>query len=573
MPILLLVLLLGLTACHPAPRVSPFSDLPQPPFDAAVQAAPSTAEALAFRAFIAAGLSSDLGEHEAAVASLEQAIILDPASPALRLRLAEEWLQLGNDEAATRAAEDALIQDGRYLPALLFLGNIHFNRGDSARAVEYYERALTVNPEKDDIVLHLAIAAARLGDYPRAVEVLKELVRKRPELVIAELALSRLYRDMNLPLLAEETLRSLMKRRPDLDAPYLELAAISEGRGEHDKALALLRDALTRNPDNMVARHHLARLLIVVGQLDKALAELGEIVRRNPDDLEARRKIGLIHLEQKRWPEAITAFSAILERDGDLEQVRFYLGTARERQEDFAAALADFAGIGTDSELYEDALAHRAYLLHRLQRKDEAVALIEEQFARGRGRVSLYLYLATLYESGDDFAQARSTYERARSLYPQEAEVGYKFALFQDRRGEREGALAAMRGVLHLDPDHAEALNFIAYAHAEAGTNLDEALDMAQRALKLKPQGHIRDTLGWVYFRRGELTKARELLEAAAAQLNDDPVVIEHLGDVMRALGLPRKAAELYQRSLDLDPRNSELERKFKQLGVPREQP
>ena len=44
-----------------------------------------------------------------------------------------------------------------------------------------------------------------------------------------------------------------------------------------------------------------------------------------------------------------------------------------------------------------------------------------------------------------------------------------------------DAARQAMEEVLGYDPNHSEAMNFIAYQYAEDGVNLDKALDLAQR--------------------------------------------------------------------------------------------
>ncbi|HKJ64762.1 MAG TPA: tetratricopeptide repeat protein, partial [Desulfopila sp.] len=51
----------------------------------------------------------------------------------------------------------------------------------------------------------------------------------------------------------------------------------------------------------------------------------------------------------------------------------------------------------------------------------------------------------------------------------------------------------------------------------------------------------------------GELEKARETLEKAAAIEPEDPSITEHLGDVHRALGNDEQALYYYRKSLDLD--------------------
>ena len=59
-----------------------------------------------------------------------------------------------------------------------------------------------------------------------------------------------------------------------------------------------------------------------------------------------------------------------------------------------------------------------------------------------------------------------------------------------------------------------EALNYLGYSYADKGINLEEALALIQKALKLKPDnGYMIDSLGWVYFKMGKHEEAVKALQ------------------------------------------------------------
>ena len=69
--------------------------------------------------------------------------------------------------------------------------------------------------------------------------------------------------------------------------------------------------------------------------------------------------------------------------------------------------------------------------------------------------------------------------------------------------------------------------------------------------MALQPDdGYITDSLGWVYFKKGDLQQAILYLEKAVGLVPDDPILLEHLGDAYRRQGDPAKALDLYRRSL-----------------------
>jgi Tfp pilus assembly protein PilF len=124
-----------------------------------------------------------------------------------------------------------------------------------------------------------------------------------------------------------------------------------------------------------------------------------------------------------------------------------------------------------------------------------------------------------------------------------------------------------MEMVLAIDPDNAEALNFIGYSYADRGMNLEEAEKMIVKALKIKPDnGYLIDSLGWVHFKKNQLNSAVKYLKQALELLPDDVNVIEHMGDVCVKLNKTKEAQEMYNRALKIDPKNSPIQKKLEDL-------
>ncbi|HME91213.1 MAG TPA: tetratricopeptide repeat protein, partial [Myxococcaceae bacterium] len=113
---------------------------------------------------------------------------------------------------------------------------------------------------------------------------------------------------------------------------------------------------------------------------------------------------------------------------------------------------------------------------------------------------------------------------------------------------------------------------------AEKSRDLDEAERLVKRALELEPEsGSFLDSLGWVYFRRGQYKRAVEALERAAELDPEEPLIIEHLGDAYHRTGKKVQAAQAYRRALkaliavpELQEQKGQrqgLERKLKMLS------
>jgi Flp pilus assembly protein TadD len=107
--------------------------------------------------------------------------------------------------------------------------------------------------------------------------------------------------------------------------------------------------------------------------------------------------------------------------------------------------------------------------------------------------------------------------------------------------------------VLALDPRAAVAANNLAYMHAEAGTNLDIALNLAQVAkAELPDDPDVNDTLGWVYYKRDLANLALDPLEHSVEINPANALYRYHLGLAYLKVGDRTKARASLEQALKL---------------------
>jgi tetratricopeptide (TPR) repeat protein len=120
--------------------------------------------------------------------------------------------------------------------------------------------------------------------------------------------------------------------------------------------------------------------------------------------------------------------------------------------------------------------------------------------------------------------------------------------------GRNPDAEKTLRQLLSVEPANANALNYLGYLLALRGDRLDEAIDLVRKALVAEPDnGAFLDSLGWVYYRKGELGEAEKYLGQAATRLPRNSEVQDHLGDVLAKRGRLPDAVEAWMRALDGD--------------------
>jgi Flp pilus assembly protein TadD len=94
------------------------------------------------------------------------------------------------------------------------------------------------------------------------------------------------------------------------------------------------------------------------------------------------------------------------------------------------------------------------------------------------------------------------------------------------------------------------ALNQLGYSLAERNLELETALGYLERAHRLRPEdGGILDSLAWVYFRLGRFAEAEPLARRAIELAGEGAVLVDHLGDILWALGKKEEAIESWRRA------------------------
>jgi TonB family protein len=134
---------------------------------------------------------------------------------------------------------------------------------------------------------------------------------------------------------------------------------------------------------------------------------------------------------------------------------------------------------------------------------------------------------------------------------------------------------------------NAEMLNDVAYELAEAGTDLPEALSYSQRSLneveaklqRIDPAtirkedlqlttaiGAYWDTLGWIYFKMGNLPLAENYLHSAW-ELAQDGIIGDHLGQLYEKEHRMPESLHMYNLALEASPDMTETQERMRTLN------
>jgi tetratricopeptide (TPR) repeat protein len=298
-----------------------------------------------------------------------------------------------------------------------------------------------------------------------------------------------------------------------------------ETQGATAEAIETYCLGLAQEPDSPLLQDALAHACYRDGRWAEAAASFRGLVGADPTDQAARLYWGLALVQDRSWAEA-EAVLAALSPTSDAEQgLAWYgLGLAAASQGRDADAEAWFQRMLAANPKSVPAYAQLAFLYDRLSRTAEAEALLARGVAAAPDARDLYLLLGAARTDLGDAAGAVQALEQGLKACGENAAMRHQMAQAYDRAGDWDKAAAQLERVIEMEPDNAEALNFLGYTLADRNQDLDKALDLLKRAVSLEPDNpYYLDSLGWAWHRKGDAERARYYLGRALKRMQGRP--------------------------------------------------
>ncbi|MDR1037142.1 MAG: tetratricopeptide repeat protein [Deltaproteobacteria bacterium] len=505
---------------------------------------------------------------DAAVKSMQRATTEAGGPYYLELETAKMMARNGRMEEASGYVDRAAAMRPDDPEPRLFAGYLASVSGQWQRAEENYLEALKLDPTNEEAVSFLGAMYAESGRLDEASEAFSRLGTLTPGSYLPDYFLGRVALRQGDRREAARHFAAAVAKKPDFVESLIELALLNEQSGDLRAAERNYRQIIRHRPDITMAKARLTRILVKTGKRREALALIEEVSGTAMGGEDAGITLGLMFLEDSLWQQAAVEFSGVLKRDPQNSRARYLLAVTQGETGQVQQALENLGSVPYQSDEYVDAVLYQAAILSKENRRPEALAALAQARRSHPGAPMLLVASGRIMEEQERVAEALAVYREGVKLFPDSADLFFALGAAEDRLGHRSECLAAMARAVELNPEFSEALNYLAYTWAEEERNLKEALTLALKANNLRPDnGYYLDTLGWVYYRMNDFAKALPLLERAAQLSGDDPVVMEHLGDVLGRVGRSPEARRAYARAIEKGHEHPEtINEKLKQI-------
>ena len=511
------------------------------------------------------------GDANAAENHFEMSYNLDPnAFTGSRLVRSKIISDPKSDEALTEARRMSLLYplDANlrllYAQALL----IHLDYKESEIQLR---RAIDLDPRLEEAYTTLIKCYQVTAQQKAAIETAYKMTRHNPQSFQSWTLLSRLLISARRVKEAIEPARKaydLQENNPELALIYA-LTLDLNGRGK--EAVKFYEQLYRFNPGNSDLVQRMVGLYKELGNLSNALSLLDDMIENSAGEAPGLKMQRVIILwEMDRSDEALREILALEAELPDSDRVSFMAGVALAKSNRGREAFQRFGRVQDESPLKVDAMKQQALILRDEGNLRGALEILKVISERKDCDVQTYLVWSEFLIENGQVAEAIAVIEAGMAKFVGDKKLLFSRGAYLERKGDKKAAEAAFRELIAKDPDNAAALNYLGYMFADDGVNLDEAEKLIQRAVKLQPNnGGYLDSLGWVYYKKGQYKRALDTLEKALALDKNEGVIWEHVGDAHMALGDKNSALMKYREALRLknDSRDeARIRKKFEDL-------
>ena len=208
------------------------------------------------------------------------------------------------------------------------------------------------------------------------------------------------------------------------------------------------------------------------------------------------------------------------------------------KQGQYDRALHHLLNVHRDSPENPELSYYLGLCYTHLEKYDEALLYLEQVVSSELSFTHVYqsrMILGYIYAVTGRYRLAEFEFRRILEDGFDSAKTHAALAYTLYAQNDHQGAIGELERALELDPDNGNALNSLGFILAESGRDTRKAVEYCRRAVRSSPRSAAYlDSLGWAYYKLGNVDEARDVLRSALNELPGDKEIAGHLRQVMQ---------------------------------------
>lgn len=349
-------------------------------------------------------------------------------------------------------------------------------------AVPHYKKVIQLDPSKTEAYLPMGDGLVAEGMYTEAVNAYKEALDQNPDSPMLYYSLGWVQTQAEVGQYDDGIAN--LKKSLELDAssekPHIQLALVYFDQEKFGEAIPHLKEAIRLNPNDQNPYAYYGRSYIKQGQFGEAVNAVKEVLEpaiQSQEDEDSVKKLSNVYftLGQEIYRE-----SRDIERDMRAPVYAAALDMYRAKTAHDTTSYATYLNMGLAGLVASEGEVARDALLRAIDlRKEEA----EED---PKTVLQAIKFLGTSYLILEDYANARTTFNRVLEIDPEDDEAYYRLGFDRVLNKDWGGAINRLKKAVELKPDNASYHLLLAQSYTNS-QQLGMAIRHYNESLKINP--------------------------------------------------------------------------------------
>lgn len=515
-----------------------------------------------------------IGNYEAALKNYSFALRIDDKEPAVYYEMAGILSILGDYSAALEYAEEAVNYDiHNNIFYRVLLASLYKGHNMLSKAISTFEELIKIDPTSLEYYYEVSDLYFATGNVKKAIKAFDRAEKQFGITDFISLEKERIYRLTGKTDKAVKEIQKLADSNPSNAKYQILLAESYISAGSPEKALHIYEQIDIPEIDNGLIYFSIADFYRVLEKFDKTFEFLQKGFGAHDVDLDIKIKmmINLVSVmghDLYIYKNALELMDILLTLYPEDVKVRtlytdflVFDDKLSEAQEEFNFILKQEKSNFT---LWEQALFidnHLGDFSAMYIRSKESLLFFPNQPV-------LYLFHTISAFQTENYQDVIDVAKKANAVIINNNEMLAQILTFQAESYRKlnlhKESDAIFEIVLSINPEDSFVLNNYSYYLALRGENLDKALEMSSRLVKINDKSaSYLDTYAWVLYKSGDFDKALIYIDKALAINKDNVVHLEHKGDILYKLLKKDEALEYWQRASALGEGSEFLKQKI----------
>ena len=361
-----------------------------------------------------------LNRHNQALATLQQAAVIDASDTSIHVLKVEALLSLGRDAEAESVYKEAinLVEGEERLDLLFEMADLYDEFEEFEKVFDCLVLILDIEPENEEALFKICFWTDLTGRNEESIRLHQKIIDDYPFNEIAWFNLGAAYQGLRLHEKAIDAYLYAVAINEKFEYAYRNLGDAYLRLRKYKLATEALETVIELGEPEMVVFEAIGHCYVKLNQFSKARENYRKGISLNPEDSQLYYKVALSYMAEENWASAVKSLEVSLKLQPDQADYQIALAQCLVELNQFDRAIENFSFVLKSRPKNLNGWSLFLKCLYNAGMSEEGVQYVELALKQTNGKTMFQYYKALFLLSTGNMKAALLALENAMSENP-----------------------------------------------------------------------------------------------------------------------------------------------------------